>query len=440
MYSLARLPRSQSALKNAASPLFRRSLSSAQAGGVSVVGFENKGPAATSSLTVAIKAGSRYETTPGVAHVLKSFAYKKTSAGSALATARTAELYGGVLSATLTREHLLLSAEFLRGDDSRREHFIETLGAVLSSTSFLRHELNELVLPTVQSETISAHTSPSTVALDLAHSVAFRRGLGNSLFASPNYPVTIDDVSEYGKAAFAKANVAVIGTGISTEALSALVEKSFGHSAGKASTLASPKAEYFGGEARVPLDIHAPATSTPTMVIAYGSNSPATADLKVLKQLLGGTSSLKWTPGQSPLSQAAAKIPGASAKAFLLPYSDAALFGVLLSAPTSAETKALAQDVAQIIKSVGQGAKDEEVKRAVAKATFAEASSTETLEGLVAAAGPALFAGGEIAAESFSGVSASSVQKAASELLKSKPTVVGVGNVSVLPYADELGL
>lgn len=73
MYSINRLPRS-AALKNSAN-LLRRNASTT-AGGVNVVGFENKGPAATSSLTVAIKAGSRYETTPGVAHVLKSFAYK----------------------------------------------------------------------------------------------------------------------------------------------------------------------------------------------------------------------------------------------------------------------------------------------------------------------------------------------------------------------------
>ncbi|WWD17132.1 hypothetical protein CI109_101569 [Kwoniella shandongensis] len=439
MYSVARLSRSQPILKN----VIKRSVSSsapqpASAGGVSVIGFENKGPAATSSLTVALKAGSRYESIPGVAHVLKNFAFKATDSASSLRTARETELYGGVLSASLTREHLFLSAEFLRGDE---EHFLSVFSSLLSSSKYYPHELNELVLPVVESETLQAHASPSVLALDIAHSLAFRRGLGNSLYASPNYPVTIDDVKSFAHTASAKSNIAVIGTGISTEALSSAVSSAFGSGSSPAgSGLTGGATKYFGGEARLPLDIHGPPTALPTVVVAFGSSSPATADLKVLKQLLGGESSLKWSPGSSPLSQAAAKIPGASAKAFLLPYSDASLFGVVVTAPTSVQTKTLAEEVVNVIKAAAKGAKDDEVKRAVAKATFADAISSETLDGLVSSVGPALFAGGAIKPESFSSVSASSVSKAATELLKAKPTVVAIGNVAVLPYADELGL
>ncbi len=42
---------------------------------------------------------------------------QSTSAGSALKTIRETELYGGVLSSALSREHLYLTAEFLRGDE-----------------------------------------------------------------------------------------------------------------------------------------------------------------------------------------------------------------------------------------------------------------------------------------------------------------------------------
>jgi len=42
---------------------------------------------------------------------------QSSSHGSALKTARETELYGGVLSAALSREHLFLTAEFLRGDE-----------------------------------------------------------------------------------------------------------------------------------------------------------------------------------------------------------------------------------------------------------------------------------------------------------------------------------
>lgn len=36
---------------------------------------------------------------------------------SALGTVRESELYGGVLTSSLSREHLALTAEFLRGDE-----------------------------------------------------------------------------------------------------------------------------------------------------------------------------------------------------------------------------------------------------------------------------------------------------------------------------------
>lgn len=45
------------------------------------------------------------------------FSPQSTGKRSALGTIREAELYGGVLSSSLSREHLALTAEFLRGDE-----------------------------------------------------------------------------------------------------------------------------------------------------------------------------------------------------------------------------------------------------------------------------------------------------------------------------------
>lgn len=42
---------------------------------------------------------------------------QSNSNGSALRNVRETELYGGVLSAALTREFLFLNAEYLRGDE-----------------------------------------------------------------------------------------------------------------------------------------------------------------------------------------------------------------------------------------------------------------------------------------------------------------------------------
>ncbi len=271
-----------------------------------------------------------------------------------------------------------------------RDYFLSLFAQVLSSTKFTAHEYTELVLPVVQAEWIGHVASPSTLAFDVAHTLAFRRGLGNSLYASPTSPVSIDQVKAYAKQAFAKDNISVLGTGISAGALEKAVGSAFGSSgaAGGGGGLQTSGAQYFGGEQRVPLDVHSAAGAQPTMIIAYGATGASHADLSVLSHLLGGTSSLKWAPGASPLSLAADKISGASAKAFVLPYSDAALFGVVVSAPTSENVKALATEVAGLVKALGSEAKDDALKRAVAKAKFEVASATETKEGLMASFAP----------------------------------------------------
>lgn len=64
-------------LRQAALTARRSYATVADASGVKVAGIDSGVlPAATTSITVVIKAGARYETQPGIAHVLKSFAFK----------------------------------------------------------------------------------------------------------------------------------------------------------------------------------------------------------------------------------------------------------------------------------------------------------------------------------------------------------------------------
>lgn len=59
-------------------------------------------------------------------------------------------------------------------------------------------------------------------ALDTAHNVSFRNGLGNPLFASR--PVSLGAVKAYAANVFTKENVAVIGSGVSETTLAQLVQ------------------------------------------------------------------------------------------------------------------------------------------------------------------------------------------------------------------------
>ncbi|SPO22957.1 probable QCR2 - 40 kDa ubiquinol cytochrome-c reductase core protein 2 [Ustilago trichophora] len=437
----------RSALRVAALPrqLAQRSFTTANASGISTASADDG--ALTSSVTVAVKAGSRYETAPGVAHVLKNYLFKSNQKRSALRLVREAEFYGGVLSTALTKEHLLLTAEFLRGDE---DFFVEVLGDVLTKSKFAAHEFNEEVLPQVQAEYAQAQSNPAVLGYDTLLQTAYRqRSLGHSLFASPSSPVTHRQTVDFAHASFAKNNIAVLGSGIDSAKLNQLVSAHFGELAASAS-VSSTAAKYFGGEQRVafsaPHGLENTRAAHGHFFIAFEGaghkHAEAAANLAVLRSLLGGESSVKWSNGVSPLSQIAESVQGAKASAFNLTFSDSGVFGAHISAPTASVQQA-ASKVAQELKNVAGGLKEDVIKAAIAKAKFERASVLENRTASHELVSAQLLEGGKVATleESFAaleGVKAGSLAKAAEKLLKSKPTTVAVGDVHVLPYADEV--
>ncbi|KAM0754956.1 LuxS/MPP-like metallohydrolase [Meredithblackwellia eburnea MCA 4105] len=406
-------------------------LTQSSAAGVKLASFAD--PAPTASVSVVVKAGSRYETAPGLAAVLKSSLFKSTEKRSAIRLVRESELFGGVLSTTLSREHLILTAEFLKGDEG---FFTEVLGDALTKAKFAAHEYNEEVIPAVASEYEQAIADPATYALDIAHQLAFRTGLGNSLFASPHAAVDYKSAATFAQSAFSTpSNFSVVSTGVDSGALSSLVSEFFvpTSSGGSVST---PKASYYGGEIRVPGAGHSH-SPIDHFLVAFKGTPASEVELTVLRHLLGGESSVKWSPGQSPLAKLAT--PTASAKAFNYGYSDAGLFGIFVSAPT-AEVGGVAKSAVEALQTVAKGASDEAVKQAIQKAKFAAASALESRAGKVELLGSEIATSAEELLAKFDKVTPESLKKAAAAALESKPTTVAIGNTHALPYADILGL
>ncbi|KAH7911256.1 Metalloenzyme, LuxS/M16 peptidase-like protein [Hygrophoropsis aurantiaca] len=413
-----------------ASRLARNFATVVDSAGVKVAAVDNGQP--TSAVTFLVKAGSRYETKPGVAHALKNFAFKSTSQRSALATVREAELYGGFLSASLSREYLALSSEFLRGDES---YFVDLISSILTSGKYLRHEYSEYVIPVIEAESVAASSDPATSALEAAHALAFRSGLGSSLFASPHSSVTLEDIKSYGASAFSKGNIAVLGTGIDQATLSKLVEKSLASVTSSASASTSPSA-YFGGETR--LESHG---GPETVFIGFGATGPADPALAVLAAHLAPQPSVKWSQGLSPIS---AGLPvGTSVQTVLLPYSDATLFGLLVQGPTAQGVKEAAKVATKALKEAGS-VKGDELKKAIAKAKFSAASSIDSRDGILNTLSSKIFSTNEVSVDttlaSLDQVNEAAFSKVVSSITKTKPTFVAVGSVLELPYPDEVGL
>ena len=268
---------------------------------------------------------------------------------------------------------------------TRRAYFAEILGEAITQAKFAAHEFNEEVVPAVAAEYEQAIRDSQAYALDLAHSLAFRTGLGNSLYASPHTAVDYSSAVEYAKAAFAPSNIAVLGSGVEQSSLQRLVQQHFG-SAAAGGRLSTESTSYYGGEVRVNSVNHA---ALDTYVLAFKGASSDSVELDVLRYILGGESSLKWSTGASPLSQVSSNSnSGASAKAFNLSYSDAGLFGIIVQAPESELTKVATTAVEQLRKiAKGDGVDAEAVKRAVAKAKFAVANAAESRIGSIEVAG-----------------------------------------------------
>merc|ERR1711900_17805 len=118
------------------------SYETADVNGVKVASRDVAGP--TTKLAVVAKAGTRYQSAPGLTSGLEQFAFKNTLKRSALRITRESELLGGQLTAYHTREALVIEAKFLRED---LPYFTELLGEVVSQTKYTAHEYHEEISP-----------------------------------------------------------------------------------------------------------------------------------------------------------------------------------------------------------------------------------------------------------------------------------------------------
>lgn len=203
-------------------------------------------------------------------------------------------------------------------------------------------------------------------ALDAAHNVAFRNGLGNPLFASR--PVSLGAVKAYAARVFTKENVAVIGSGVSETTLVQLVQDKLSSLPSGSQTDSTKATKYVGGESRI-----SSRSGPSTLFIGFGVEKPTEA-LSVLAAYLDPTPSLKWTEGTSPL----AKLPaGVTAQIVHDAYSDGALFGVVIQGEDVAGVTEAGKLAVQALKGAAEGVKSDVFARAVCKSKYAIASALE---------------------------------------------------------------
>lgn len=250
---------------------------------------------------------------------------------------------------------------------------------------YLEYLIDEVIAPTIAEAHKKYLSSTTEIALDAAHSVAFHRGLGNMFYSSgltTTPHLVAEEVEAYAAAAYAKSNIALVSSGVESAELSKWAGEFFkGIEASAPASLPAlddSAAKYYGGETRIP---HGNGS---TVVIAFPGSTLANGsqykpEIDALAFLLGGQSSVKWSPGTSVLAKAVAPYPGVSVKTESLKYSDSGLLTVTVSGPSKSVSKAV-KDVAAAIKSVAGGSPAaEDIKKALAQAKF-KAYDAETAD------------------------------------------------------------
>ncbi|KAI1654189.1 LuxS/MPP-like metallohydrolase [Daldinia decipiens] len=411
--------------------------------GIKVATRDSHGP--TTKLAVVAKGGTRYQPAPGLTVGLEEFAFKNTEKRTALRITREAELLGGQLAAYHTREALILEASFLREDIP---YFTELLAEVISQTKYTTHEFHEDVERVLKVKQAKLANDVSALALDSAHSVAFHTGLGASLYPTTSTPLKSylneHAVADYAGAVYAKPNIALVGDGATTTALHKWTEQFFSGvpaSSSSSATLNAKSTTYYGGEQRTS---H---TAGNSLVIAFPGSSFGSfkPEIAVLAALLGGQPNVKWSPGFTLLSKAAASAPGIVASGTNLAYSDAGLLTIQVTGAAASVRKA-GEATVKALKSISEGSiSKEDLTKAIAKAKFDALDASQSGVSTLLSAGSGIIHTGkpfQIAESvgSIDGITADKLKTTAKSLLEGKATVAAVGDLNVLPYAEELGL
>lgn len=399
-------------------------------GGV-VASVENNAP--VSQVAVVFKAGSRYETprSKGAAHVLRTAAGLGTEGASSFAITRTIQQAGGTLVAESGREHVLYSINVIRDNLSDS---LEVLGNVATKPSFKPWELGDNVH---RIKTDLALRDPSTLALELLHSAAYRNsGLGNSIFV-PEYQLgklSHDVMAEFFASTHLASRMAVVGLGVDHDGL---VSYAKGLGVGSGDGFAT-SGSYGGGELRK--ENGAAVTCVAVAGAGASIGSADAAALAVAQQILGTGPGIKYgNNASSVLAKVVASSGGiGSASAININYSDSGLFGYFIMADSASVDKVLSA-----VHSAVNGMKVTEAdvargkKMAKAAILMATESAGEKLEDMAL---QGLLTGkcSMAATAAIDAVTASAVQSALQKVLGGKLSMGTIGSLSTVPFIDQL--
>ncbi|XP_076292558.1 ubiquinol-cytochrome c reductase core protein 2 [Lasioglossum baleicum] len=401
---------------------------------VTIAACDNNLPIA--QVSIAFRTGSRNETyeTQGTAHYLRMAAGLTTVNATGFAITRNLQQMGGNIIATVDRESIAYTLQITRNNLSDA---LQLLEYVATKQLFKPWEVSDQT-PRLQYEKASLpHT---TLVLEMLHKVAYRTGLGYSLYCPKRQigKIGSETLQHFVNTWFTGPKCAVVGTGVSLSELTALAN----HLSIGSEDRASEPSKYAGGEVRKEKasDLSNVAVAVEGASLKNEKDALACA---ILQRASNAGPRVKWGSSSSPLQKKLSDAAGSDPYAlstFNASYTDSGLFGfILCSAPNVAG--ALTKAACSWLRSPNLNDSDIARGKAILKAEIlcGADNAAAILESLQC---QALLKGRVTSPSALTAevdnVSASDVKSVADKLAKGKLSMAAIGDLSTVPYLDQL--
>ena len=306
----------------------------------------------------------------------------------------------------VSREHIALGTQFLRDD------LVDVVPMLFKNLFNPNYQVYEFLrnLNSTLKETNAHLSDPHTLVQDKLHQVAYRTGLGNSLYASKESlnQFVRKDVKDYISKLFSSGRIAVVATGVDHSELKNLVDQSLEGLNLKKESVVTEQSKYFGGEARIEAGPNSKAIySVGFPSVAYTKKEYAAA--LVLKSLLGGSPRTRYGNPAGVLAKAST--PNTSTSAFIHVYQDTGLLGFTVEGQNS-EVKKVVKDSLEALKAVSTSISEDSLQ-AAKNTAIVDYDSSLSSDGVLEALTREAFGAGQVLTDSdaISKVTASDVQK-----------------------------
>jgi len=390
-------------------------------------------------VSLVVKAGTRFESDVeqelGLAQMLKTFSLLTHEGATLLRSVGSMEILGCEYGITVTRELIIYK---LACEKQYLDDVLPFVTSALSKPRFAKWELS----PTKYQAKLDSFLfsqDPVAVTVDLLHKAAFRKGLGNSLQTTEAQvdALTTDKLLAYHEKTFAPGNVFLSTQNAPQDLVGAHFE-SFGKADSK-SIIKSEKSEFVSDE------IRSDDNSKDSVVVAIARSSGPTNTKEaivdsLLAHLLQGKSDASIGP-KDFLNLPLSGEHGEWVKGFQCDYSDAGLFGFLLSCQAD-NAGSLLNGLMTSLKSLESSLTDDHV--AIARNSHLRGMLTElsTPSAQVEHMATQMILGTAIEQEKYnailSSVTKADLKKAISDFVTAPKSLAAHGNCSHVPFLEEL--